>query len=40
MVFPTRYNYLSRIGALWLMPINARLNVDVLPSRCGRSRSG
>jgi hypothetical protein len=29
MAFPARYNYLSRIGALWLMPINARLNVDV-----------
>jgi hypothetical protein len=27
MAFPARYNYLSRIGALWLMPINALLNV-------------
>src|SRR6267154_4387580 len=27
MVFPTRYNYLSRIGALSPMPINALLNV-------------
>jgi len=25
MAFPTLYNYLSRIGALWPMPINARL---------------
>src|SRR5258708_39977574 len=31
MAFPARYNYLSRIGALWLMPINALLNVDVPP---------
>jgi hypothetical protein len=27
MVFPARYDYLSRIGALSPMPINARLNV-------------
>src|SRR5258706_14023225 len=36
MAFPphatiTRYNYLSRIGALSPMPINALLNVDVPP---------
>jgi len=29
MAFLGRYNYLSRIGALWLMPINALLNVAV-----------
>jgi hypothetical protein len=34
MAFPARYNYLSRIGALSLMPINARLSVDVPPSLC------
>src|SRR5436305_1465057 len=33
MAFPARYNYLSRIGALWLMPINARLNVVALGAR-------
>src|SRR6476660_5565571 len=32
MAFPAHYNYLSRIGALWLMPINALLNVDLPPS--------
>src|SRR3981081_582126 len=31
MAFPAHYNYLSRIGALWLMPINALLNLDVPP---------
>src|SRR5258708_3127088 len=31
MAFPAHYNYLSRIGALWPMPINALLNVDVPP---------
>jgi hypothetical protein len=39
MAFPTRYYYLSRIGALWPMPINARLNLDVPPSLRIRSRS-
>jgi hypothetical protein len=29
MVFPARYDYLSRIGALSPMPINALLNVAV-----------
>src|SRR5258708_14746015 len=33
MAFPGRYNYLSRIGALSLMPINARLNLAVPPSQ-------
>jgi len=27
MAFPARYNYLSRIGALSPMPINATLNL-------------
>jgi hypothetical protein len=27
MVFLARNNYLSRIGALWPMPINDRLNL-------------
>jgi hypothetical protein len=40
MAFPARYNYLSRIGALSLMPINALLNVDVRPSPGRRGRSG
>jgi hypothetical protein len=31
MVFPARYNYLYRIGALSPMPINARLNLAVTP---------
>jgi hypothetical protein len=30
MVFPARYDYLSRIGALSPKPINALLNVAVL----------
>jgi hypothetical protein len=29
MALPARYNYLSRIGALWLMPINALLNLAI-----------
>jgi hypothetical protein len=29
MVFPARYDYLSRIGALSLMPINALLNLAI-----------
>jgi hypothetical protein len=29
MVFPARYDYLSRIGALSPMPINALLNLAV-----------
>jgi hypothetical protein len=29
MAFPARYNYLSRIGALSPMPINALLNLAV-----------
>src|SRR6266849_8347330 len=33
MAFPGRYNYLSRIGALSLMPINTRLNLAVPPSQ-------
>src|SRR6478735_4295420 len=32
IAFPARYNYLFRIGALSLMPINALLTVDVPPS--------
>jgi hypothetical protein len=40
MAFPARYNYLSRIGALSPMPINALLNVDVLTSPGRRGRSG
>jgi hypothetical protein len=40
MAFPARYNYLSRIGALWLMPINALLNVDVPPLLPTSRRSG
>jgi hypothetical protein len=32
MAFPAHYNYLSRIGALWPMPINALLNLAVTPS--------
>src|SRR5260370_22535265 len=32
MVFLTRYNHLSRIGALSPMPINALLNVAVPPN--------
>jgi hypothetical protein len=32
MVFPARYYYLSRIGALWPKPINALLNLDA-PAR-------
>jgi hypothetical protein len=40
MVFPARYDYLSRIGALWLMPINTRLNVDVPPPLGGGGPSG
>jgi hypothetical protein len=32
MAFPAHYNYLSRIGALSPMPINALLNVAVVPS--------
>src|SRR5882757_7338840 len=32
MAFPTRYDYLSRIGALWPMPINARLNLAIPPA--------
>jgi len=30
MAFLTLYDYLSRIGALWPMPINARLSLDRL----------
>jgi hypothetical protein len=40
MAFPGRYNYLSRIGALSPMPINALLSVDVsgyVPRSPGRS---
>ena len=33
MVFPARYYYLSRIGALWPKPINALLNLDALARR-------
>src|SRR5271154_1991253 len=41
MAFPARYNYLSRIGALWPMPINARLSVDGrLPPDCRRRSDG
>jgi hypothetical protein len=29
MAFPTRYNYLSRIGALSPMPINALLRLGI-----------
>jgi len=32
MVFPARYDYVYRIGALSPMPINARLNLAVPPS--------
>jgi hypothetical protein len=32
MAFPARYNYLSRIGALWPMPINALLNLAARPA--------
>src|SRR5580698_8180349 len=38
MAFLGRYNYLSRIGALSLKPINALLNVDA-PSSLDRFRS-
>jgi hypothetical protein len=31
MAFPVRYNYLSRIGALWPMAINVLLR-DVIPT--------
>jgi hypothetical protein len=38
MVFPARYDYLSRIGALSPMPINALLNVaDPSIFRCRQS---
>jgi hypothetical protein len=40
MAFPARYNYLSRIGALSPMPINALLIVDLPPARRARGRSG
>ncbi|MBV9533427.1 MAG: hypothetical protein JO283_20785, partial [Bradyrhizobium sp.] len=33
MAFPARYHYLSQIGALSPMPLNARLNVDARPPR-------
>src|SRR5262245_30922736 len=31
MALPAQSQLLSRIGALWRMPINALLNLDVLP---------
>src|ERR1700730_2422430 len=40
MAFPGRYNYLSRIGALSLMPINARLNLAIPPSQPFRLNTG
>jgi hypothetical protein len=40
MAFPATCNYLSRIGALWPMPINALLNVDGRHALRARSRPG